>query len=300
MIVVSQLDQLALDGPVLLTVGTFDGVHRGHRFLLEQAQRRAEEHGYHFLIVTFDPPPAIVLRPSLGRYQLTEAAEKVRLLGELAPAAIVVLPFTHELAQMPADQFMAAIERRVQLREMWLGEDFHFGRGREGGLTMLVERGREYGFALHVVARRMEHARSISSSRIRKALADGEVGDAIPLLGRPFSLAVADAVPSFPGEGTIVPSRVRVAPQLVLPADGSYACLLSSEGVGDAAVAALVRREEAWQVVVLAENPLPGTARLEFIERLPDGAHNAPAALALARGRLVRWVRPVYPAAGDY
>ena len=300
MLVVSQLDQLQIDGPVLLTVGTFDGVHRGHRFLLEQAQRRAEEHGYRFLIVTFDPPPAIVLRPSLGRYQLTEAREKVRLLGELNPAAIVVLPFTHELAQLSADQFMAAIEARVLLREMWLGEDFHFGRGREGGLTTLVERGRLSGFSLHVVARRMEHAGSISSSRIRKALTDGDVEAAIPLLGRPFSLAATDPALAIPREGRPIWSRVLVAPQLALPADGTYACLLSAEGEDELAVAALIRQEEDWQVTVLADDPLDGPIRIEFIDRLPSDLQSPSAALMQARDRLAHWQRPVYPAAGDY
>src|SRR5579871_2014815 len=137
--VAASFDEISLTQPALLTIGTFDGVHRGHRFLLEQARQRALEHGYGMVIVTFDPCPAIVLRPSIGRYQLTTVAQKLRLLASLDPALVVVLPFTHELARLTADQFMAALEARLTLREMWLGEDFHFGKDRAGGLTTLIE-----------------------------------------------------------------------------------------------------------------------------------------------------------------
>jgi riboflavin kinase/FMN adenylyltransferase len=299
MIVVSQFADLHLDGPVLLTVGTFDGVHRGHRFLLEQAQRRAEEHGYRFLIVTFDPPPALVLRPSLTRYQLTEGHEKVRLLGELAPAAIAMLPFSRELAQLSADQFMDAIEAQVVLHEMWLGEDFHFGRGREGGLTTLVERGRTSGFSLHVVPRRMEHANSISSTRIRRVLEAGEVAEAIPLLGRPFSLLLRAPDLSRLESGVRV-ARYAVAPHLVLPGDGVYAGLVSRDG-HEFVAAVDVQQREAAPVTVMSGEPLGEPIRLELVERLPSGhAGTAPAVLEQARDRLAHWRRPEYPAAGDY
>src|SRR6185437_14361048 len=148
--VVRSFDEPPIAGPVLLTIGTFDGVHRGHRFLLEQARDRAAEHGFGLVIVTFDPSPAVVLRPGLRRYQLTTAERKLHLLGALNPAAIVQVPFTLELSRWSASQFMDALEARMDLRELWLGEDFHFGHGREGGVTMLVERARQSGFSLHI------------------------------------------------------------------------------------------------------------------------------------------------------
>ena len=181
-------EQLALDRPALLTIGTFDGVHRGHRFLLEQAQQRAVEHGYGLVVVTFDPCPAVVLRPDLHRYQLTTAAQKLRLLEAVGPALALLLNFTTALSQLSADQFMEELESRLHVREMWLGEDFHFGRNRSGNLAMLVERGRASGFSLHVVSRRMDDTASISSTRVRQALAAGDVGGALPLLGYPFAI----------------------------------------------------------------------------------------------------------------
>ena len=182
-------EEISVSGPVLLTIGTFDGVHRGHRYLLEQARQRASEHQYGLVIVTFDPCPAVVLRPSLGRYQLTSAAQKLELLAAVEPAAVILLHFTPELSQLTAGEFMDALEARLDIRELWFGEDFRFGRDRGGDLQMLVTRGRESGFSLHVVSRRMEERESISSSRIRKALGAGDVEGVIPLLGYPFSRA---------------------------------------------------------------------------------------------------------------
>ena len=127
--VATSLDDLHLDGPALLTVGTFDGVHRGHRFLLEQAERRAEEHGYGLVIVTFDPSPAVVLRPEIGRYQLTSARQKLQLLQSLGPGMVAMIRFTREIARLTAAEFLDAVESGMTLREMWLGEDFHFGAG---------------------------------------------------------------------------------------------------------------------------------------------------------------------------
>jgi riboflavin kinase/FMN adenylyltransferase len=105
--------EIAYEEPVLLTIGTFDGVHRGHRYLLEQARDRAREHGYGLAIVTFEPCPAVVLRPSLGRYQLTSASEKLELLDAVAPALIVMLEFTRELSHLTASEFMNELEARA-------------------------------------------------------------------------------------------------------------------------------------------------------------------------------------------
>ena len=308
--VATSLDDLRLDGPALLTVGTFDGVHRGHRFLLEQAARRAEEHGYRLVIVTFDPSPAVVLRPEIGRYQLTTAHQKLQLLGSLGPSMVAMVHFTRQIAGLTASEFLDAVERQMTLREMWLGEDFHFGRDRQGGLAMLVERGRESGFSLHVVARRMEERTSISSTRIRELLGSGDVEGAIPLLGRPFALELTPAQPD--GGATDVPAGCyTVAPHLVLPAGGYYAVLASGGNTTtdacstrEALLARVCDADTGWQVRLWPAPAISETS-IEFLARLcgspgGEGVGAAERLVTEAQDVVRGWQRPTYPAAGDY
>ena len=306
--VATSLADLHLDGPALLTVGTFDGVHRGHRFLLEQAARRAEEHGYRLVIVTFDPSPAVVLRPDIGRYQLTTARQKLQLLGSLGPSMVAMIHFTREIASLTAAEFLDTVERQMILREMWLGEDFHFGRDRQGGLAMLVERGRESGFSLHVVARRMEERTSISSSRIREMLGRGDVEGAIPLLGRPFSLELT-ADQSSGGGTDLAAGCYAVASHLVLTADGYYGVLASGgdteaddTGGREALVVQVRDAPTGWQLR-LWPVPCRPEATIEFLTRLSgttDGSGTEGILLAEARAVVRGWERPTYPAVGDY
>lgn len=287
-------------GPALLVIGSFDGVHRGHRFLLEQAAQRAQEHNFGLVIVTFDPVPAVVLRPEIGRYQLTSAAQKLRLLEPLGPAMVLMLRFSHELAALTADQFLDALEERLVLREMWLGDDFHFGKDRAGGLSMLVERGSVSGFSLHVVARRTEDRATISSSRVRQALVAGDVAHALPLLGRPFAVEVTAAT-GVPTAG--VPLICEVPVHLALPAYGSYAALLTRAVHEALPTLARVRRDgEKAQVALWTQEAVEAPREVEFIARLETGDREPDAELEFdqARALLKEWQRPVYPASSDY
>jgi riboflavin kinase/FMN adenylyltransferase len=298
--VATTFDAVELDRPALLTIGTFDGVHRGHLFLLDQAHQRAREHGYGLVIVTFDPCPAVVLRPTLRNYQLTSAAQKVRLLQGVSPALVVMLTFTRELSQLTADQFMDALEARLQVREMWLGEDFHFGRDRTGNLAMLVERGRNTGFSLHVVARRMEDQASISSTRVRQTLQGGDVEGAIPLLGRPFAvdLGLTTAGPSDdPEESFTMPGHI------LLPRQGWYAGLarLHANTYGPT----LVRIDDdttLHQVQLYPRIAPQADLEVEFLHRLADlpDLDDSADGLAATQHFAATWERPVFPPAGSY
>ncbi|HWE64050.1 MAG TPA: FAD synthetase family protein [Chloroflexota bacterium] len=301
--VATAFSDIACEGPVLLTIGTFDGVHRGHRFLLEQAQQRAREHSYSLVIVTFDPSPAVVLRPNAGRYQLITASQKLRLLEEFSPALTVLLPFTRELATLTANQFLDALEGRLRIGELWMGEDFHFGHDREGGLNLLVQRGQQDGFAVHVVARRMEDQGNISSTRVREALVAGDVEGAMPLLGRPFALDLTDHDDVEHLRDGLPGLQASIAPHLVLPASGVYAVLRTGGAGGQVPAVAEVRLDATRHQVRV--RPLQGRdlpCSIEFIQRLaggPDGQDVA-ALYDAARAALLSWQRPVYPAAGDY
>src|ERR671930_1718061 len=187
---VESLADLRYDQPLVLVIGSFAGVHRGHLYLLTQAHQRAREHHLAFGIITFDPTPALVLRPGLGDYQITGRDLKVALLSALEPDLLAVVPFTRELAALTAKQFIDTLEDRLHLAELWVGDDFRFCRDREGGIPYLLERARHTEFAVHVVARQGPQAGvpDVSSSATRDAIHAGDVRLAREMLGRSFEL----------------------------------------------------------------------------------------------------------------
>lgn len=294
MIATTDLATVALRGPVLLTIGTFDGVHRGHRFLLEQAASRALERSYHLVIVTFDPCPAVVLKPDIGRYQLTTATQKLELLSAVNPALVVMLPFSRELAGLTADQFLDAMEGHLELRELWMGEDFHFGRGREGGLELVVRRGGRDGFSVHVIARQNAEQATISSSRVRDLLARGDVSGVIPLLGRPFALQVAQQSTRFLDTTTL---EVLVESHLAIPASGKYAVLLRDDDSQPDAACAVIE-DSAMPIKILANRRPSHPVALEFVA--PLNAQPGTGERAAARQQLAGWRHPHFPPAGSY
>lgn len=211
--VAASFAELPALGSVVVAIGAFDGVHRGHQYLLSQARDRAHSHGDALVVITFAPNPQLVLRPALRHFELTPPPLKVALLGQMRPDALVVLPFTRDLAATNADDFMDALEGRVRLREMWMGEDFAFGHRRSGNVAYLIARGQITGFSVHVIPREPWHDLAVSSTRIRQALADGEADLAADLLGRPLLIA---------GELS-APDLLRVPATQALPAPGAYA-----------------------------------------------------------------------------
>ncbi len=293
---------LPRDMPALLTIGTFDGVHRGHRLLLEQARQRALEREIALVIVTFEPSPAVVLRPGLRRYQLSAADIKVKLLAKFDPACILLLPFTIALSRLSAGEFMEALETRLAVRELWLGEDFHFGRDREGDARMLAERGARSGFKLHVVERRADDPGGISSSRIRRALEDGNVELAMQLLGYPFSLELAEPRRSevIDAVGCTV---YDVDDALAMPATGKYAVLVSVNGSPPVPAACLVDSAAAHPLTVVGTHDQATPALVEFIARLDSKPPPSNAVSEIYRDAFAlaaAWRRPIFPAAGSH
>ncbi len=296
--VARSFQEVKLDTPAVVSIGTFDGVHRGHRYLLEQARDRAHEHGLALVVITFEPCPAVVLRSDVGRYQISTWEQKLRLLEDLKANLVVLLPFTTELSRLTADEFLDRIEERLDVTELWFGEDFRFGHARGGDLAMLVERSRTSKFSLHVVSRRMEGKESISSSRVRRVIAGGDVEGALPLLGYPFRLActsVADC--TSPGSGSSVP--YSVSPFQLLPADGAYAVLAST----GARTTAVVVGSGTDAQVALKGAAAQSSLELEFIAGLAtpgDYAADPEVWDARGRGLLAEWQRPIYAPISDY
>jgi riboflavin kinase/FMN adenylyltransferase len=171
------------------TVGTFDGVHRGHRLVLERLADCARERGLPAVLVTFDPHPLQVVNPAAAPPLLTIGIEKTEVLAESPIDYVVVIPFTPALATYGADAFVDLVLReQIGLQHLLVGYDHGFGRGRSGDASVLRELGASRGFGVDVVPPVLgSDGRPISSTTIRRAVAGGDLERARDGLGRPYS-----------------------------------------------------------------------------------------------------------------
>jgi riboflavin kinase/FMN adenylyltransferase len=210
-------------GPTLLSVGNFDGVHRAHTRVLGHIVARARELGHKAVAVTFEPHPARILRPDSGLKLLTPTPEKIRLLAATGLDAVLLLPFTRDLSLMTPQAFAHDILKEgLRAREVHEGYNFHFGNKAAGDVNLLAEFGREMGFEVKAYPELRLRGEPVSSTQIRKLLADGRVSRARPLLARPFSIL------STPGRGRGYGSKYTVPTinlsryEELIPRDGVY------------------------------------------------------------------------------
>jgi riboflavin kinase / FMN adenylyltransferase len=210
-------------GPTLLSVGNFDGVHRAHTRVLASLVSRAREQRCKAVAVTFEPHPMRILRPDSGLKLLTPTSEKLRLLETAGLDAVLLLPFTRALSLMTPQAFAHDILKEgLRASEVHEGYNFHFGNKAAGDVNLLAEFGREMGFEVKVYPELRLRRELVSSTQIRKLVAQGQVSRARPLLARPFSIL------STPGRGRGYGSKYTVPTinlsgyEEVVPKDGVY------------------------------------------------------------------------------
>lgn len=227
----------------VLTVGTFDGVHRGHRAVLDEIARRARASGLTSVLVTFEPHPLEIVNPQAAPPLLTLADEKREILKRSPVDQVEFVTFTPELRNLAPEQFVREVlEARFHIAELVIGHDHGFGKGRAGDVELLRRIGAEDGFAVDVVpAVLLEDGRAISSTMIRRAVAGGDLATAARALGRLYS--VSGVVERGMGRGrTIGVPTVNLAPpspRKLLPPDGVYAAVVSWRGGSRGAMANL-------------------------------------------------------------
>ncbi|MBW2475693.1 MAG: bifunctional riboflavin kinase/FAD synthetase [Deltaproteobacteria bacterium] len=188
--IIRKLNSLNLDPRrTVLTIGNFDGVHLGHREIFRRVVRKARETGTLSAVLTFEPHPLRLLAPERAPLRINTPEEKVRLLKASCIDLLVVLPFTLELADMPAEDFVRDIlVQRLNICQLVVGYDYAFGRNREGDIEFLKEQGIRQGFELEILEPISDGQQVYSSTRIRNLLSAGAVADVIKLLGRNFTL----------------------------------------------------------------------------------------------------------------
>jgi len=210
-------------GPTVVSVGNFDGVHRAHRAVLAEIVQRAKVEGAKSVAVTFEPHPIRILRPDNNLKLLTPTPEKLRLLASTGVDAVLLLPFTRDLSLMTPHQFAHEIlKKRLRAREVHEGYNFHFGHKASGNIDTLRELGREMGFEVHDYPEMRLRGEPVSSSHIRKLLAEGRVSRARHLLARPFNLLSTAGRGRGYGAKYTVPTINLAHYEELVPRDGVY------------------------------------------------------------------------------
>jgi riboflavin kinase/FMN adenylyltransferase len=217
------LPQAALHGVV--AIGNFDGIHRGHRALIDAARARAGELGAPLGVVTFEPHPREVLTPERAPPRLTPLRVKARILGELGVGHLFALAFNEHLMRKSPEQFVHdVLAGGLGVRHVVVGFDFRFGHKRAGDADLLVALGDEYGFGVTRIEPVAWRGDVCSSSRIREAVAGGDVALARDLLGHPFLVEGRVVAGERRGRELGYPTaNLRPGPRGLWPADGIYA-----------------------------------------------------------------------------
>ena len=236
--------------PCVLTIGNFDGLHRGHQALLERLVAQAKRLNLPATVMTFEPHPRELFAPLQAPPRLTSLREKLRLLESCGVDRVFVCRFNTPLAALEADAFVERLlVQGLAVRHLYVGDDFQFGRGRQGNFALLQTAGARYGFTVESMPTIDWQGERVSSSRIRDLLAAGELEHAARLLGRTYSIS-----------GRVVHGK-KIGRQLGFPTAN---VVLKMKRVPLSGVFAV-------QVSGIADHPLPGAASLGTRPTIAEG-----------------------------
>ncbi len=225
------IQQLPSFRNAVITIGTFDGVHLGHRTILQQVVTEARKANGESVLLTFEPHPRKVLFPDAPLKLLTPLNEKITLLSEEGIEHIVVVPFTPEFSNLSGEEYVRDfLVAKFKPKAIVIGYDHRFGHDRTGGIEMLQRYATEYGYEVHEIPAQTIDAAAVSSTKIRHALNEGNVGDAAHMLGRFYTLKGAVIRGAQLGR-TIGYPTANISPadaDQLIPARGVYAILINT------------------------------------------------------------------------
>lgn len=228
---VRQLDELNLNGqPSVVTIGVFDGLHRGHSHLIHTLVDHARSHGLLAGVMTFHPHPDEVIHGNMGRYYLTTVDERIEILSQWGVDYVVTHPFNPDVMQIPAQVFVERLVKHLHIKSLWVGADFALGHKREGNTDFLRERGASYGFTVQTLELLGDADTVISSTTIRNALRRGELSEARELLNRAYCVTGEVVHGEKRGRTIGFPTaNIAVPDGKLIPANGVYAGWLTDE-----------------------------------------------------------------------
>ncbi len=275
-----ELRAFAVRGDTALTIGVFDGVHRGHTHLISHLVDKAARRGLMAGVVTFREHPAAVLNPRFEAQDLTSLEDRLDLLQETKIDFVIPITFDRTLASLTAEEFISLLKDRLRMVSLVVGPDFAMGRNREGTIERLSELGDQMGFTLTVVDGLQDtRGETVRSTTVRTALGEGEVERVAELLGRRFTLA--GAVVSGEGRGgRLGIPTANIAPPLgmAVPGDGIYAAyahlddhrMKAAVSIGNNPTFGGHDRTIEPFILDFDENLYGRALRLEFVRRLRD------------------------------
>jgi riboflavin kinase/FMN adenylyltransferase len=216
---------LAAHEPIAITIGNFDGIHRGHQHLMHELGTLAEQLHCRPALVTFSPHTLMIVRPDMHVYYLTTLEEKLALTRQYGGITDnIVIEFTPEVASMSATEFMDTLRHDFQLKGLVVGANFSLGHNRMGDITFLENYGREHGIIVQAIALEEIGQTRISSTRIRSLVSEGAVTEANELLGHPLTLSGVVVHGNERGRLLGFPTaNLRPDSHRLLPANGVYA-----------------------------------------------------------------------------
>lgn len=262
----------------VVTIGAYDGVHVGHRRVIETVRLEARRRGLRSVVVTFDRHPASVVRPESAPKLLTDLTQKLELLRSLDVDEVEVIHFDEERAAETAEDFVEVVlVRQLAARLVVVGQDFHFGKGRGGNVALLEEMGKRFSFEVLPFELVHDDARheTVSSTRIRGLVADGQLKEAASLLARPHevraTVARVSARPGWSGRGGWE-AELAVPEEILLPPPGRWSAVAGGERAvaevltpRDVASAAQLGSQAVRVTASVPPREGDGTVRLRFL-----------------------------------
>jgi len=265
---------------VVLTIGNFDGVHRGHQKIFRLVADKARAARGTAMAMTFDPHPVRVLAPERGVKVLTPFDEKARLMERYGIDVLLCIPFTKEFSNTKPDDFIRdVVVGRIGAKEVIVGHNYSFGKGKKGTTDLLRRRGKKYGIAVKVVRSARMFGEAVSSSRIRSLVGRGRVCEASWLLGRPYMIEGSVVRGEGRGGKVIGVPTANIAPRNdLLPREGVYAVKVGCEGALLDGVANLGKNPTfgaggmSYEVHIFdfSESILGKDIKVSFIDRIRD------------------------------